>query len=223
VRTVAFGLFRNDRPDAMNRERPVALALGGMVAMATGIGVGRFVYTPILPVMAESLVLSSSQTGLLASANFLGYLAGALMAMSPRLSGSRQRWLIGALILSAATTGAMGLVSTMPLFLLLRCVGGIACAFILVFPSALVLDHLSESGHGRLSSIHFAGVGVGIATAALLVAGLNAAAMTGGRCGSRAARCHCTPSPSSPGAFPNTRRHASSQRPMAQSRTVSSH
>ncbi len=150
---------------------PVALATGGLVALAAALGIGRFVYTPILPVMAEALHLSKSQAGLIASANLLGYLIGALLAATPRLPGSRRFWLLGSLGVSAVTTGTMGLASSMPAFLALRFTGGAASAFVLVLASALVLDRLASAGRPKLSQVHFAGVGAGIAASALIVSG----------------------------------------------------
>ena len=152
--------------------RPLPLVLGGIIALAAAIGIGRFVYTPILPPMEEGLGLTKSQAGFIASANFLGYLLGALAASTPRLPGSRRTWLVATLAVSALTTAAMGLTGAMPLFLLLRFVGGVASAFVLVFASALVLDRLIAAGRGDLAGLLFAGVGLGIAISAALVSGL---------------------------------------------------
>lgn len=152
--------------------RPLPLVLGGIIALAAAIGIGRFVYTPILPPMEEGLGLTKSQAGFIASANFLGYLLGALAASTPRLPGSRRTWLVGTLAVSALTTAAMGLTDAVPLFLLLRFVGGVASAFVLVFASTLVLDRLIAAGRGDLAGLLFAGVGLGIAISAALVSGL---------------------------------------------------
>jgi hypothetical protein len=61
------------------KSSPLIIALGGMIAMAVTIGIGRFVYTPILPYMADALALTKGEAGLIAAANFLGYLIGSLM------------------------------------------------------------------------------------------------------------------------------------------------
>jgi predicted MFS family arabinose efflux permease len=154
---------------------PVKLAIGGLLALAAALGVGRFVYTPILPLMVEDLGMSQSVAGVIASMNFAGYLAGALASASPRLRGSRRGWLIGALAASAATTAAMGLGGSGVLFFVLRFLGGFASAFVMVFASALVLDRLSAAGRGALSALHFAGVGAGIAASAAVVSVIVAA------------------------------------------------
>jgi predicted MFS family arabinose efflux permease len=140
--------------------------------MGCAMGVGRFVYTPILPFMVEALHLSASQAGLIASANFLGYLIGALLAAMPTLPGSQRFWLLCALTASSLTTGAMGLFGTMPTFLILRFVGGAASAFVLIIASSVVLERLAAAGRSSLSALHFAGVGSGIAVSAALVAAM---------------------------------------------------
>jgi len=151
------------------------VAFGGMLALAAGMGIGRFVYTPILPDMAAALGLSKSAAGLIASANFLGYLAGALLAAVPHLPGGRRTWFLGGLAASAATTAAMALPDAMLPFLLLRFIGGVASAFVLVLGSALVLDQLAVLHRPSRAALHFAGVGVGIAASSVLVDVLQAA------------------------------------------------
>ena len=150
----------------------IATAIGGMLAIAAAIGIGRFVYTPILPPMVEALGLSKSQAGLIASANFVGYLVGGVAVGMPALPGGGRRWLLGALAVSALTTAAMGVVETLSGLLFLRFVGGAASAFVLIIASTTVLEYLAKAQRGGLSALHFAGVGVGIAVSAALVATL---------------------------------------------------
>lgn len=153
---------------------PAFIALGGLFGLAAAMGIGRFVYTPILPFMSAAVPLDHAGSGLIASANFLGYLVGALAASLGFLSGSHRGWFLGALALSAATTAAMALTTTLTAFALLRFAGGVASAFVLVFSSTLILDRLSEAGRPGLSAFHFAGVGCGIAFSAIAVAVLAA-------------------------------------------------
>lgn len=148
------------------------IALGGLIAMAAAVGIGRFVYTPILPFMEEGLGLTKVDASIIASANFFGYLLGALAASMDSLPGGRREWFLAALAVSAITTGAMGLSDSLAVFLGLRFAGGVASAFVLVFASALVLERLAVAGRPSLSAVHFAGVGCGIAMSAVIVAGL---------------------------------------------------
>lgn len=164
----------NQEPAGGRRPSAHAIALGGVLSLAAVMGIGRFIYTPILPVMAEALDLSASQAGLIASANYLGYLLGALAAASSHIGGSPRRWFFGAFALSAATTLATALVVSMPAFLAIRFLGGFASAFVIVFSSPMIMERLIARGHAPLSMLQFGGVGVGIAISAVLVAVLVA-------------------------------------------------
>ncbi len=142
--------------------------------MAAAMGIGRFVYTPILPEMVAALGWNRSEAGFVASANFLGYLIGALLSGRRAIATSPRRWLLIGLVASALTTTAMAIAA--PLFWLaaLRLVGGIASALVIVCASALILQRLQGAGERSLGFVHFGGVGFGIAVSALLVSGLAA-------------------------------------------------
>jgi len=153
----------------MQRDRSLALACGGLAAMATALGIGRFVYTPILPEMLGPLNWSKSAAGLVASANFLGYFLGALLAGHSRVAARPRLWLLTALAISAVSTAAMAAPSDIAAFALLRFIGGIASALVIVCASTLVLERLAVSGRAPLSAVHFAGVGLGIMMSAIAV------------------------------------------------------
>ena len=148
----------------------VRTAVAGMIAMAVAVGIGRFVYTPILPPMSEALHLSKTAAGTIASANFCGYMAGALTLAFFPPAGSRRTWVFVALAVSTMSTVAMGWDWGIGGFLALRFVGGFASAVVLVWTSAIVMERLATSGRSALSAVHFAGVGAGIALSAAVVA-----------------------------------------------------
>ena len=153
---------------------PLGIAFGGLFALAGALGIGRFVYTPILPFMAEALDLTPSEAGVVASANLLGHLAGALAAAQLRMPGGPRLWLLGGLAVGAATTAGMGLTAAMPMFIALRFANGVAGALVIVLAAALVLDRLAAAGRPDLSWMPFGGVGAGIAVSAVLVSGASA-------------------------------------------------
>jgi predicted MFS family arabinose efflux permease len=153
----------------MAHNKSLRLALGGMLSMAAAFGIGRFVYTPILPAMLEALGWSKAQAGLVASSNFLGYLVGAIAATREVFFAQPRKWLLIALAVSTATTMAMALHSNLALLFALRFVGGAASAFVIVCASTLILERLSAAGRGHLSAVHFAGVGVGTMASAVVV------------------------------------------------------
>ena len=147
------------------------IAFGGMLTLAVAIGIGRFLYTPILPSMIADLGLSKTQAGWIASANYIGYLVGALAASSPKLPGSRRFWMVGGLFLGGLTTLAIGLAFDLVAFICFRFIGGTASAFAFVYSSILVVDQLTRMDRAELSAVHFGGVGLGISLSALIVSG----------------------------------------------------
>ena len=56
--------------------------IGGMLSLVIATGIGRFAYTPILPLMQKELSFSNTIAGYIASSNYLGYLLGAILAGS---------------------------------------------------------------------------------------------------------------------------------------------
>lgn len=141
----------------------------GFCALALAMGIGRFAYTPMLPPMLEESGLALSAAGLVASANFLGYLAGALLATRAVFARRRVGCLRAGLALSVLTTAAMALDIGASGWAAVRLLSGIASAFVLVFTSGIVFEFAAREGRPMLGSLLYAGVGAGIALSALLV------------------------------------------------------
>ncbi|RWK11261.1 YbfB/YjiJ family MFS transporter [Mesorhizobium sp.] len=156
----------------MNAAPPssLRLAIAGMTALAVAMGIGRFVYTPILPGMMEELHLTPADAGWIASANYLGYLIGAFAAAGGWAHGRERLLMFVSLAASAMLAALMGLNETMAAFLVIRFLAGLASAFVMVFMASIVFSHLAVAGRSDLQALHFGGVGLGIAVSSALLA-----------------------------------------------------
>ncbi|MFG2791752.1 YbfB/YjiJ family MFS transporter [Streptomyces sp. NPDC048419] len=141
-------------------------------ALAAGMGVGRFVYTPILPLMHTQAGLSAGAGANLATANYAGYLVGALAGiLAPALVRSRTV-LRGSLLLLTTTLAAMPLTHSAVLWGALRLLAGVTSALVFVVAVGSLLHHLREHPP-HLPGWAFGGVGAGIALSGLLVLALR--------------------------------------------------
>ena len=154
-------------------------AIVATLSLAIAMGIGRFAFTPILPLMQDDGLLDIEQGGILASIHFVGYLLGALYAA--RLPFSPKSTLRFSLIIIAVSTIGMGITSSFGLWLIFRFVAGFTSALTLVIVSNFYVKHLAELGQSEKQGWVFSGVGLGILAAGLgtlliMVIGLGSAA-----------------------------------------------
>src|SRR5687767_4552230 len=149
----------------MPRPSFAAICLAGLIALAIAMGIGRFAFTPMLPLMIRAGSADVAAGGWLAAANYAGYLLGALT--TARLPLTPQRVALLALALIVASTAAMGWTGSLPAWLFLRFVAGVASAWALVSTSVWCLGWLSRFERPAGPGLLYAGVGAGIALAGL--------------------------------------------------------
>ncbi len=143
----------------------------GAAALGAAMGIGRFAYTPILPLMTAQAAITPQLAGQLATANYAGYLAGALAGTaSARLTRSATAWR-ASLIVVVATLAAMPFATNAVEWITLRTIAGFTSATVFVIAVTSMLDRLGDHSP-HLPGWGFGGVGVGIALSAVLVLAL---------------------------------------------------
>lgn len=149
---------------------PWAIALSGLAALAVAMGIGRFAFTPLLPMMLHDGDVTLQQGGWLATWNYIGYFAGAVACLFLRLDAARMvRW---GLVATVLLTAAMALPGGMVAGVLWRTAAGGASAVVLVYTTTWCMQRLAETGRPALGGFIFCGPGLGIA-----ITGLSAFAM----------------------------------------------
>jgi len=141
----------------------------GVASLILTLGIARFAYTPLLPIMQQQAGLGVAEGGWLAAINYSGYLCGALTAALINDLGLKDRLYRIGLLVALITTGGMGLTDDPWLWAVLRFFAGLSSAAGLLLGSGLIMNWLIRHGHRSELGIHFSGVGLGIAFAAFVV------------------------------------------------------
>jgi predicted MFS family arabinose efflux permease len=156
----------------MDRQRLKVLC-AGICSLVLALGVARFSYTPLLPLMQQQAGLGIVEAGWLAAINYAGYLCGALVAaLISDLVLKDRLYRIG-MIVAILSTALMGMTTDVTVWALSRFVAGLASAAGMLLGTGLILNWLIRHNHRSELGIHFAGIGIGIAGCAITVAALS--------------------------------------------------
>lgn len=150
--------------------RPWQVLCAGIASLILTVGLARFAYTPLLPLMQAQAGLSESMGGWLATLNYAGYMTGALIASAASRPALRLRLYRFGLLAGLVGTGGMGLTSDPLLWMALRFIAGASAAAGLLLASGMVLGWLVAHGRRPELGLHFSGIGTGIAVSGVLVA-----------------------------------------------------
>ncbi len=160
--------------DTPHHLAPWQVITGGICGLVLTIGLARFAYTPLLPLMQAQAGLGDAAGGGLAAINYLGYMSGALLASWLDDARLRHRIYLAGLLLALLSTVLMGLTTHPLLWALSRYVGGLCGAAGMLFGSGLVLNWLMRAGRRPELGLHFIGLGLGIVVSALGAMALSA-------------------------------------------------
>ncbi|WP_417532774.1 YbfB/YjiJ family MFS transporter [Marinobacterium stanieri] len=141
----------------------------GIFSQILCVGIARFSYTPLLPVMQDQTWIGDAEGGWLAAINYTGYMCGALIAASVGDLQLKDRLYRIGLVLAVVTTAAMAMTENMFLWSLMRFLSGLSSAGSMLIASGLILNWLIRHQHRSELGIHFAGAGLGIVFAAVVV------------------------------------------------------
>lgn len=146
-----------------DRQQIIFCFILASTALAVAMGIGRFAFTPILPLMIQEGKVHLAQTAWLSSSNYIGYLVGALSLLK---SNRHPLFVMLGLTLVTLTTWLASL-SSFGWLLVLRFLAGVASAWVLVSISAFAINWL-KSRQVATSGLIYTGVGIGITLTGLI-------------------------------------------------------
>ncbi|MCU4367195.1 YbfB/YjiJ family MFS transporter [Acinetobacter courvalinii] len=150
---------------AISKQGPLKSAFSAALVMAIGMGFGRFAFTAVYPHMIAEGILSLHSASIAASANYAGYLFGALFAIKIQSQHSYANSVF-ATIGTTLCLILLAYVNSASVIIFIRGLAGILSAFAMVSASLWLLQQQKQP---HQAPILYAGVGLGIALSAELL------------------------------------------------------
>ena len=147
--------------DVLSLSKP-QVVIAGICALIITVGLARFAYTPLLPIMNKEAGLSLLAGGWLATFNYIGYIVGALVAANLSDLSLKYKVYKVCLIVSIASTAGMGATTDLYLWAILRFFSGVASVAGMLIASGLIMNWLLRKGMTQELGLHFTGLGLGI-------------------------------------------------------------
>lgn len=151
----------------LDKNNNTAILLAGILAIIVGVGVARFAFTSLLPFMLEDF-LTLTYAGVLASFNFVGYLAGAVFSIFMKDINTKVKYFRIGMVLSIITTLILATTTNEILWLVSRVIAGFGSAMVLIVGGAIVMVKLNFKNKTKAMGIHFSGIGFSIAISELI-------------------------------------------------------
>ncbi len=147
----------------------IKVLTAGIISLILMLGVARFAYTPLLPLMQQQASLGISAGGWLASINYMGYFTGVLIAASISNMVLKDRLYRLGIIIAVVSTAGMAISENFWAWSVMRYFAGLSSAAGILLGSGLILNWLIRHHYRSELGIHFAGAGLGIAFCSYIV------------------------------------------------------
>lgn len=157
---------------ASKRDR-IKVIVAGLCALVLTVGLARFSYTPMLPIMRAQTGLTEVTGGWLATWNYVGYMTGALLAAYISRLETKYVLYRAGLLLATVTTLAMGFTQDPVVWGVLRFLSGMSSITGMLLSSGLVLNWLMRHQYKPELGLHFMGVGGGIVISGVAIEALS--------------------------------------------------
>lgn len=150
-----------------NRNDNLAVILAGIFSIIIGLGISRFVFTSLIPSMLDNF-LTITFAGILASLNFAGYLAGAMLSIFIKDINQKVKLFRIGLIIIFITTIMQGFTQNEIVWIICRVLAGFGGAMAFIVGAAIVMTKLKMESKTKAMGIHFSGIGFSILTTDLI-------------------------------------------------------
>jgi predicted MFS family arabinose efflux permease len=148
---------------------PAFAIFAGLSASLVSIGLARFAYTPLIPLLIDARWFGAGDVVYLGAANFAGYFGGALAGRKLGRRCGNRAMLRSMMALASLAFVACAAPLSFLWFFAWRFLSGFAGGVVMVLVAQTILPHVAVARRGAASGAIFMGIGAGVVASGTLV------------------------------------------------------